>query len=222
MVYNTLLPITNEHKFNVKYMVATDRFYTSVDNCMMLKNRLGMMMYGTVRADRGPHYSDIVDLKLEKGGDYVYQQAHLPVSLTLFKWRDSVAEGTWFLSTCHDSSSSVVLRRIRTSEKKRRHTLNETTKTTTHTKYDSKGRVTREAPQCCADYNKFMGAVDRSNSLRMHTSMQLKHKYRWYMCLIYYCLDVLLINSYIVYNTGLVRSIPRQLLQIKKSTGLLL
>ena len=69
-------------------MVAKDILYTSVDNCMMLKNRLGMMMYGTVREYRGPHYSDIINIKLEKGGDYLYQQVHFPIYLTLFKWRD--------------------------------------------------------------------------------------------------------------------------------------
>ena len=63
-------------------MVSTDRFYTSVDNCMMLKNLLDMMMYGTVIEDRGPQHSGIVESILEKVGDYIYQYSNLPVSLT--------------------------------------------------------------------------------------------------------------------------------------------
>ena len=68
-------------------MIDTDIFYTYVDNEMMFNNRLGIMMYRTVREDRGPQHYNLVDKILETGGYYVFQQYHLPVSLSLFKYR---------------------------------------------------------------------------------------------------------------------------------------
>ena len=157
----------------------------TVDNEMMIKFRLGMYLYVTIREDRGPRYSDLCDNILLKEGEYVYQLAKLPLPLTLYKWRDSVKYGSWFISTCHDDTKYIVFRR-----KRGINNLNK----------QSHGKEAREAPLCIEEYNKYMGAVDRSNALRAGSSMQLKHKYRWYMCLIYYCLDSLLINSYLVYK----------------------
>ena len=58
----------------------------------------------------------------------------------------------------------------------------------------------KNGPVCASEYNKFMGSVDQCNSLRSSYSMHLTHHYRWYMCLIYYCFDMLLVNSFIFYK----------------------
>ncbi len=81
-----------------------------------------------------------------------------------------------------------------------RRTRGKNSQTNSTVNKHSHGKEERTAPLCADEYNQYMGAVDRSNALRSGSSLQLKHKYRWYMCLIYYCIDILLINSYLVYK----------------------
>ena len=46
-----------------------------------------------IREDRGPIFSNLVDMELHKEGDYVFQFSRLPIPLTIYKWRDSVTTG---------------------------------------------------------------------------------------------------------------------------------
>lgn len=57
--------------------------------------------------------------------------------------------------------------------------------------------ATKRCPTCAKDYNANMGTCDQCNSLRASYSLQLTHHRRWYMCLVYYGLDLRLISSYI-------------------------
>lgn len=52
LLYDTLKILKKD---NGKYKVATYLFYTTVDNCNMLLEKLGVYMYGTIRKDRDPH-----------------------------------------------------------------------------------------------------------------------------------------------------------------------
>ena len=60
LLYKTLLPIHETHREG-QYKVSTDRFYTTVDNALMVRLQLGMYLYGTIREDRGPRFSNIED-----------------------------------------------------------------------------------------------------------------------------------------------------------------
>ena len=60
----------------------------------------------------------------------------------------------------------------------------------------------KSAPPVAIDYNKFMGGCDRANSLRSTYNTYLTHKRRWYMSLVYYGLDVLIVNALIYANYG--------------------
>jgi len=181
-VKQMLLEVVSKYPSDGARRIATDRFYTSVDNVMAVREK-GHYMYGTVRSDRGPNKNnDIKQEMSEKGGledgEFLWRMADLPMPMTLFLWRDSNKDGSWFLSSCHDNTEAEVMRR------KRGHPT-----------------AAKRCPLCAKDYNAKMGACDRCNALRSSYSLQLKHHRRWYMCLVYYGLDVLLCNSYIWYKS---------------------
>ena len=62
IVYNKLLPI-REGKNDKKFIVETNILYTYVVN-----NRLGIIMYGTLREDRGTQNYDLVNVIIDRGG----------------------------------------------------------------------------------------------------------------------------------------------------------
>jgi hypothetical protein len=72
--------------------------------------------------------------------------------------------------------------------------------TTTRRKAGHKEKVTKPAPAVAVDYNKCMGAVDRFNHLMESYSCRQVHQHRWFTALIYFGLDVLMINAYIKLN----------------------
>lgn len=159
--------------------VAMDRFYCGVDNAKLTLDH-GHFMYGTVRSDRGPQHTGILDELKERrleDGEFFWRMANQPVPMTMYLWRDSVKDGVWFISTCHRDEDDEV---------RRRKAGNPTT--------------TKRCPLCAKDYNNNMGACDQCNSLRASYTVQLSHKRRWYMCLVYYGMDILIVNSCIWYK----------------------
>ena len=58
----------------------------------------------------------------------------------------------------------------------------------------------KKCPVMCKEYNQHMGGCDQCNALRASYSIHLTHQHRWYMCLIYYGLDTLIIASYIYFK----------------------
>jgi hypothetical protein len=156
------------------YRIATDRFYTSVKCARRLLTR-GLHMYGTCRGDRGVPKElrpKHNNLNLNPG-EYICSFSD---DVFLCTWRDSIE--FHLLSTCHGAESGQVERR----------------------QSGVAGFVTKEAPLVAVDYNKNMGACDQCNALRERYSCRLSHRYRWYMTIVYYCIDILLTNAYIVYK----------------------
>ena len=155
---------------------ACDRFYTTVDNIARAWYEERALMYGTIRGDRGPQHSGIPSRMKLRDGEYVWRQADKPLPLTLYKWHDSDANGSWFISSCHGPEADQVIRRRRGHE--------------THLK---------QCPVCAKEYNEDIGACNQCNALRASCTLQRTHRQRWYMCLVYYGLDILLINSFIFF-----------------------
>jgi hypothetical protein len=165
--------------------IASDRFYTTVDTARALVPK-GYHMYGTVRKDRGPPTAlkqSIASRKL-KDGETRWLMSEDPLLVAV--WRDTTEHGVWFLSTCHQPILSTVFRR------KKGHS----------------GKIRKNAFTVAVDYNENMGACDQCNAIRHNSSCQLRHHRRWYMGIIYYCLDILMINSYIYYKRLKAESIP--------------
>lgn len=160
------------------FRIATDRFYTTVDTAKRLLQRR-LFMYGTIRTDRGIHKALQDEVAREPLADGETRWSMAPPQLLCCVWRDSTPTGVWFLSTCHDGAAVL-------GEVRRR----------------KRGEMTalKSAPQVAVDYNKFMGGCDRANSLRSSYSTYLTHKKRWYMSLVYYGVDVLIVNAYIYHK----------------------
>ena len=61
----------------------------------------------------------------------------------------------------------------------------------------------KTAPVVAIDYNKYMymGGCNQANSLRASNNAYLTHKKRWYMSLLYFGIDVLLVNA-LTYNNA--------------------
>ena len=157
----------------------TDRLYTTIDTMVKAFHDCGAYICGTIKSDAGPHRTDIGKPKLEDG-EFKWQCADAPIPMTFFLWRDSAEKGSWFASTFHGPEASTVRRRKR-------------------------GTVTNPAkncPRCAKEYNDNMGACDRCNALRASYSMHLSHKKRWYMALVYFGLDILMLDSFIYYRDG--------------------
>lgn len=165
--------------------VATDRFYTFVDTARAIDQK-GYHMYGTIRKDRGP--PDVLKQSITANkladGETRWRMAADPLLVCV--WRDTTEDGVWFLSTCHQPVETTVMRR-----KKGHH-----------------GKIHKSAHTVSVDYNINMGACDQCNALRHNCTCQLRHHRRWYMGIIYYCLDILMINSHIFYEKRTGKLIP--------------
>lgn len=101
-----------------------------------------------------------------------------PTPLSVVIWRDSDVKGTVFLSTCHDPTEEQQVTRRKAGQ----------------------ASVNKPAPLVAAEYNRHMGFCDSCNHMKRNYSIQLIHRRRWYMCMIYYILELSIINSLIIYR----------------------
>ena len=163
------------------YCVVTDRYYTSVDTARSLQER-GVFMFGTLRRDRGCPKTLLDDIKQHPlaNGEYRWQMApSVPAPLSVFAWHDSDKNGTLFLSTCHKPTDTVMVRR----------------------RVRGAPTVQKPAPKVASDYNQHMGFCDSANHMKRNYAIQLTHHHRWYMCVIYYVLEMAILNSFIIWRS---------------------
>jgi len=163
------------------HIVVTDRYYTSVKTAHDLREK-NIYMVGTLRTDRGAPADLVADVKnfpLELGE---WRWMTSPTEeMSVVVWRDSDPKGTWFLSTVHDPEEVTEVRRRIVGQQS----------------------VMRPAPMVAKAYNEDMGFVDSSNHMKRNYSIQLEHRQRWYMCLIYYILELSIMNSLILFRKTL-------------------
>jgi hypothetical protein len=188
------------------HRIATDRYYTSVSTAVGVLRR-GHHMYGTLRTDRGlapdvaastnPKHANnapLADCEFRWRMALIHGEGHNegdddeeegpPIGAIISGvWRDTSATGVPYLSTCHGPESGLVTRRKKRSSGA-----------------PGVGKEPKVAPMVTVDYNLNMGAVDQSNSLKAVYNCQLKHQRRWYLPLFYYVLELLILNSRIVYQ----------------------
>ena len=137
-------------------------------------HKAGHYVYGTVRKDCGPDKN----IEILKDGSLNDENFHwrmemIPVPMSLYLWRDSVKEGTYFISTFHKPRKTSVTRNKKGSSP-----------------------VQKFAPTVAKDFNDKMGAVDQKNALAASYKVDRRHHKRWYMCMNYYGIDTLIDCSY--------------------------
>lgn len=62
-------------------------------------------------------------------------------------------------------------------------------------------------PECIVRYNKFMGAVDKTDML-LHSVECIRRTTKWYKKLFFHFLDLALLNSHVLYKEITKKSIP--------------
>ena len=67
--------------------IATDCFYTMVDNIDLVIKESGHYIYGTIRKDHGTQYCTLKKKTLPNDGDYIMESAWIHIPLTVYKWR---------------------------------------------------------------------------------------------------------------------------------------
>ncbi len=152
------------------YLIATDRWYTAVPTALELKPR-HIYMYGTIRRDRGLP-AELLQAKPKPGESFFKFSDEMMCCV----WRDSI--DCFFLSTFHSDHVEQVLRR----------------------QVGLQGKLIRPAPLVAVEYNQCMGGVDRFNSLMESYSCHQVHRRRWYTTIVYFALDVLMVDACLLYN----------------------
>lgn len=183
-------------------VIAADKFYISVNTVEYVHFITGNYLYGTIKQNMGPHHckelADGAAFAREYGntaGAWRWAESmsrdagHLAVSdntipLALVRWHDTKKEGCLFLSPIHPGSAPSG--GVRRQQQRSR---------------DNPSRVVSiQAPLVAAEYCKHIGACAEMNSKRACFSTQLSHRRRWFMGLVYFCLDVMQNNAYIIYR----------------------
>jgi len=165
------------------HVLYLDRYYTSVDTALAL-SEVGLFTVGTVRTDRGVPKELIDDVKRRPLADAEsrYRMAPTPLPdqpLSVVVFRDTSADGFYVLSNVHNPADTEVIKRR---------------------KKGVAGLVPKDAPVAVADYNKGMGYVDSMNHMKVNYSVSLTYKYRWYMGIIFYVLELSIINALVVFR----------------------
>eukprot|EP00050_Salpingoeca_kvevrii_P004934 m.265610 g.265610 ORF g.265610 m.265610 type:complete len:639 (-) comp11063_c0_seq1:1549-3465(-) len=185
--------------------VVMDRFYTSVELFRRLFRDQKQYAYGTIRKDRGfpPEFLARFSKDVTTKGEYdcIYSKLESPMVapgededadeeeeeealapsalIQATAWIDTAQTPVLFLSTCHGDTPQALRRRVK-----------------------GQAPTMRKAPPVAVDYNQIMGAVDQSNSLRTRYNLARVHHRRWYLPVVYYHLELAMINACVVFNVG--------------------
>ena len=155
------------------HRVYADNLFISTKTLRWCKDN-GIYLCGTARTTHG--FPAAISRKfggvLEKGESSWRMTRD---GLCAIAWHDSVV--TQFMSNWHNPEAVDVVRRREKGER---------------------DRSSRNAPKVAADYNKFMGGVDQLDALRGTYTCRIKAK-KWYFSLLWWMLDVAMINAHHVY-----------------------
>ena len=152
----------------------------------------GIYLYGTLKTNMGVPQELIDHAKqvLKERGDWVFMMA--PPSLLCVIWKDSV--NTHLLSTCHQPIEANVVRRL-----------------------GGAPGISIRSPLLAKDYNLYMGSCDQCNSLRKRYNISRSHHRRWYMSMVYYGMEIMIINSFVIFKSINVGAAKMSHLSYRKS-----
>jgi len=157
-------------------IVNTDNYYTSVDACIELKKKHGILYRGTVRTNRKFIPKKVLLTKKEANNKKGFRKVAVNVEhgIAAISWMDRCP--VTMITTADGTNESTVKRR------------------------EGPVKVLVPAPCCVKEYNYNMGGVDRHDFLRSQFSLQSMHRFKRYYVGLYLCLvDIALTNGYIHY-----------------------
>jgi hypothetical protein len=157
--------------------INMDNYYMSTTCAMKLREN-GVFCRGTIRGTRkyvpkGIQFNSVESRTLPRGTHRMaVNEEHQMLAVG---WVDSKA--VYFVSTADTTEMATVTRRIGST------------------------KVNVVAPLAIANYNKFMGGVDRHDRLRSTFSLSKKHHFKkYYIKLMLFLLDIGLTNAWIYYK----------------------
>lgn len=155
--------------FGQGYQLYVDNYYSSPTLFSDLRV-LGVTATGTLRTNRKGVPQELKDKKLQNKGDkFVMNDG----SLMAMKW--------------YDRKPVVVLSSIHTSEP------------VATGKTDPRTHQPIIKPHCIAEYNKYMGGVDRSDQMVSYTTNQHRTT-KWWKRVFFHVLSLATLNGYLVYK----------------------
>lgn len=170
---NVVLNLTKKLK-NLFYCIFFDNFFTSIHLVFKLLAD-GIFACGTFRVNKKSYPKHLMKPDREyNSGDIEYAQSE---DIGIMRWKDRGAKPVTLVSNMHNSSDiTTVLRKNGKGE-----------------------RIQVNCPTGIADYNKYMGGVDKFDQYMSPYSISQKSR-RWWIKLFYYMVDTAIVNSYILYK----------------------
>lgn len=92
---------------------------------------------------------------------------------------------------------------------------------TTMTRQSGAKKVEVHAPVALAEYNAGMGGCDTADQKRASYRIQRKRVTRWYMTLFYWALDVMVVNSYVIYSSEAVEIVSHKKYRLALANALM-
>ncbi|KAH8021399.1 hypothetical protein HPB51_015579 [Rhipicephalus microplus] len=166
-----------EMYFDQRYTLFMDNFYTSTSLFLHLLERKTLAC-GTTRKDRRTFPAELKDSTWEKKakrGDVRWLRHQ---GVLYFQWKDRRA--VHMMSTAHTANSHVTATRKR--------------KVAGQWK-----KVPIRKPRLIEEYNAGMLGVDRSDQLIASYNVLMKCV-RWWKTLFFYCIDIAVVNSFIIFE----------------------
>nr|CAI5851117.1 unnamed protein product [Callosobruchus analis] len=162
---------------NQKCLVAFDNFFTSVPLMEKLLND-GIFAVGTVRTNRKNLLHIYKDKTKMQRGQFMFETKG---KLSAVKWMDSKCVHVLSNYFC-PKETATVLRRNKTGQ-----------------------RETVHCPKAIAEYNKIMGGVDKFDQLHERYAIG-RRSTKWWHRILYYLVDMAIVNSFILMNTSKKRT----------------
>lgn len=170
---NVVLDLTQnlKHKSCCLYF---DNFFTSIPLIDKL-HKNDLFACGTFRVNKKMYPKDIMKKDKDfKMGDTDFAQSD---DVSISRWKDRGKKPVTVVSNMHNASATEIV--LRTNSRGQRTPI--------------------LCPSSIADYNRYMGAVDRFDQYMSAYSVSQKSR-RWWVKLFYYMLDTTIVNSFLLYK----------------------
>lgn len=156
------------------YCVFFDNYFTSVNLIYKLLSKK-IFACGTVRMNRKHLPTNVLDAKSLKQHEIDYASSG---DISFIRWSDKGKKPVAVLSSMHKASAVSSVRRTNKEGKKEEV----------------------PCPLAIADYNKYMGGVDKIDQM-LETYSIVRKSRRWWVKIFFHFMDLAICNSYIIYKT---------------------
>ncbi|CAK8678001.1 unnamed protein product [Clavelina lepadiformis] len=188
---NVVMRLVNNLPEDKNFKVYFDNWFSSVDLVCLLKQQ-NIWSVGTIRSNRLKGCTLKTDKELKQHGrgslDYKCDDTE---GVSIVKWCDNKA--VHLISTYCSIDPADKCKRWSVAEKK---------------------RIDVERPYVVKEYNQHMGGVGLCDMMLELYRTDIRSK-KWYMRIVYYCLDVAVLNAWLLYRRHLAQNNQPSYLPLK-------